>query len=290
MSSQFASRADTREDGYSAARRGEGGKEEGFHAEDNPALMNMIERTQQAQMSQARGDKGLTGDDLTGAAQDKRLWYEVTARGGVDFAIGDVSNAEDGATHLDEVADDDLEALRALRLSQIKQRAQRADQWRALGHGKYTELHSDREFFEEVARHERAVCALYDPNAQLDTSVVHGALGRIAPVHLETKLCCIAADKAPMLCMHVDVERLPVLFLLRDGKMVEHICVDRTFTTEGVAYELADKGFLDSDETIAHRTDKQGQQGKSSVRSNGPAATALAGRVPEGSDDDDDEY
>ncbi|KAG8470151.1 hypothetical protein KFE25_008572 [Diacronema lutheri] len=283
MSSQFASRADTREDGYSAARRGEGGKEEaieGFHAEDNPALMEMIQRTQQAAHATRIGEQGMTEDDLRGTANEKRLYYKVNQRGAVDFAIGDVDTQ-----HVDEVVDDDLEALRALRLAQIKERQQRVEEWKRLGHGTYSELHSDREFFEEVARHARCVVALFDANAQFDASLVHGALSRIAPLHLETKLCCIAAEKAPMLSAHVAIERLPVLFLVRGGKVVDKIPIDRSFTAEGVAYELADKGFLDSDETVAHRT---AQQQASSIRSGQLSNPHRMGASADDDDDDDD--
>lgn len=230
MSSQFGSRAETREDGYSAARRGEGGKEgamEGFHEEDNPALMDMIERTQQAAQATRNGDQAMTEDDLRGKAVEKRLYYQVNSRGAVDVAVGDVETQ-----HLDEVVDDDLEALRAMRLAQIRERQMRLEEWKRLGHGKYTELNSDREFFEEVARHDRCIVALFDANMQFDSSLVHGALGRIAPLHLETMFCCIPADKAPMLSTHVAVDRLPVIFLLRGGKVVDKIPVDRTFTTE----------------------------------------------------------
>lgn len=238
MSSQFASRADTREDGYNAARRGEGGKDDEFHAEDNPALMGMIERTQNAAAAQRNGDKPMTMDDLRGAKQDKRLWYEVDSRGGVGFAIGEVGEAE--TKHVDEVADDELEALRALRLTQMKARAAQEQEWKRLGHGEYTELHGDREFFEEVAKHDRVICALVDANAQLDTSIVHANLGCIAPVHLETKLCFITTEKAPLLSTHVEVEKLPVLFLVRGGKVVEHIPVDRSFTVEVCACAPSD--------------------------------------------------
>jgi hypothetical protein len=321
MSSQFASRADTREDGYGAARRGEGDKDdglEGFHAEDNPALMNMIERTQQAAQATRNGEKGLTTDDLVGSAVEKRMWYQVNSRGGVDFTVGDVDTQ-----HIDEVADDDLEALRTLRLRQIKERQMRVEEWKRLGHGSYAELHSDRDFFEEIARHDRCICALFDANVHFDSSLVHGALGRIAPLHLETKFCCIASEKAPMLSTHVNVDRLPVLFLVRGGKVVDKIPVDRSFTAEvraaaplacarrrraapwsfarsarsrpsaraprllgrvqGVAYELADKGFIDSDETVVHRTNP----GQSIRSGNLTQPHRMGGQA---ADDDDDDY
>lgn len=230
MSSQFPSRAETREDAYGAARRGEGGKEgalEGFHEEDNPALMDIIQRTQQASQAARNGDRGMTEDDLRGSAVEKRLFCRVNQRGAVDLAFGDVETQ-----HLDEVVDDDLEALRSMRLRQIKERQTRIEEWKRLGHGKYSELHSDREFFEEVARHERCIVALFDANAHFDSSLVHAALERIAPLHLETKFCCVSAEKASMLSTHVAIERLPVLFLVRGGKVVDNIPVDRTFTAE----------------------------------------------------------
>lgn len=226
MSSQFPSRAETREDGYNAARRGDVEKDvdEGFYAEENPALMQMIDNAKNA--AEARGQKEKSLDDLRGD-DTKRLWYEVRGRGDVGFAVGDAETK-----HVDEVVDDDLEALRALRLNQIKAQAARQEEWRRKGHGIYSELHSDTEFFEEARKHDRMICALVDENRKVDASLLHGHLQRIAPLHLEAKLCSIAVDKAPLLCTHVELDHIPVLFLMRGGKVVDTFNVDRSFTTE----------------------------------------------------------
>ena len=47
----------------------------------------------------------------------------------------------------------------------------------------------------------------------------------------------------------VTLADLPALLLCRDGKVVDQLVgVDRSFTTEGVAYELGERGLVDFEE------------------------------------------
>jgi hypothetical protein len=60
--------------------------------------------------------------------------------------------------------DDDLEALRERRLQQMKKMAEKRSRWISLGHGEYTEIPSEKDFFSVVKASERVVCHFFREN------------------------------------------------------------------------------------------------------------------------------
>lgn len=65
---------------------------------------------------------------------------------------------------LDRVDDDDLEALRERRLQQMKKMAEKRSRWISLGHGEYTEIPAEKDFFSAVKASDRVVCHFYREN------------------------------------------------------------------------------------------------------------------------------
>lgn len=65
---------------------------------------------------------------------------------------------------LDRLDPDDLEALRERRLQQMKKMAEKRNRWIKLGHGEYTEIQNEKEFFSIVKASERVVCHFYREN------------------------------------------------------------------------------------------------------------------------------
>ncbi|KAK6159247.1 hypothetical protein DH2020_006561 [Rehmannia glutinosa] len=59
---------------------------------------------------------------------------------------------------------DDLEVLRERRLQQMKKMAEKKSRWIALGHGEYSEIPNEKEFFSVVKASERVVCHFYREN------------------------------------------------------------------------------------------------------------------------------
>lgn len=59
---------------------------------------------------------------------------------------------------------DDIEVLRERRLQQMKKMAEKRSRWIALGHGEYTEIPNEKEFFSIVKASERVVCHFYREN------------------------------------------------------------------------------------------------------------------------------
>lgn len=60
--------------------------------------------------------------------------------------------------------EDDLEVLRERRLQQMKKMAEKRKRWMSLGHGEYSEIPSEKDFFTAVKASERVVCHFYREN------------------------------------------------------------------------------------------------------------------------------
>lgn len=65
---------------------------------------------------------------------------------------------------LERLDADDLEALRERRLQEMKKVAEKRSRWISLGHGDYSEIPSEKDFFSVVKASERVVCHFYREN------------------------------------------------------------------------------------------------------------------------------
>ncbi len=122
---------------------------------------------------------------------------------------------------LDALGDDDLASLRRRRLDQLKADAAAKDGWLAAGHGGYTVVTSDKEFFEAV----RGVgCAVaHFSRTSRPCAAMEAALRALAPRHLETKFIGVEAERTPFLAERLKVWMLPTLALLKDGAAVGYL-------------------------------------------------------------------
>lgn len=77
-------------------------------------------------------------------------------------AVEDTIDEEISA--LDRLDLEDLEVLRERRLQQMKKMAEKRRRWMALGHGEYSELLSEKDFFAAVKSSDRLVCHFYREN------------------------------------------------------------------------------------------------------------------------------
>lgn len=59
---------------------------------------------------------------------------------------------------------DDLEVLRERRILQMKKMAEKRSRWISLGHGEYSEIPSEKDFFSAVKASDRVVCHFYREN------------------------------------------------------------------------------------------------------------------------------
>mmetsp|Transcript_29056 Transcript_29056/g.63995 ORF Transcript_29056/g.63995 Transcript_29056/m.63995 type:complete len:278 (+) Transcript_29056:49-882(+) len=163
-------------------------------------------------------DKGIQRADATQIAANATAAEKAAAAKATDRCYAaDLSNDLERQDCTDE-----LEALRQARLRQLKHQAQMNAHWQELGHGRYTEVESERTFFKDVEPHERTVCLLHKDNDM--ENPLHVALLELAKIHMETMFFHLHEEKAHVMLTMLSLSQgLPALLVLRHGKVVEQV-------------------------------------------------------------------
>lgn len=65
---------------------------------------------------------------------------------------------------LENLNDDDIETIRQKRMKDLKKRQEKMKEWVERGHGEYTEVQTEQEFFKEMKGEEKMVCHFYRDN------------------------------------------------------------------------------------------------------------------------------
>ncbi len=65
---------------------------------------------------------------------------------------------------LDNLGDDDIEAIRQKRMRELQVRQEKMKEWAARGHGEYREIFSEQDFFKEMKGEERMICHFFREN------------------------------------------------------------------------------------------------------------------------------
>ncbi|KAE8668128.1 Thioredoxin domain-containing protein 9-like protein [Hibiscus syriacus] len=144
---------------------------------------------------------------------------------------------------LDRLDDDDLEAIRERRLQQMKKMAEKRSRWIGLGHGEYSEIPAEKDFFSIVKASERVVCHFYRENWP--------------------------CKKSPFLAERLKIVVLPTLALIKNAKVDDYVVgfdelggTDE-FSTEDLEDRLAKAQVIFSE---GESSSKPGTQTKRSVR------------------------
>ncbi|XVF01353.1 hypothetical protein REPUB_Repub04eG0080700 [Reevesia pubescens] len=122
---------------------------------------------------------------------------------------------------LDRLDDDDLEALRERRLQQMKKMAEKRSRWIGLGHGEYSEIPAEKDFFSIVKASDRVVCHFYRENWPCKVMDKH--LSILAKQHIETRFVKINAEKSPFLAERLKIVVLPTLALIKNAKVDDYV-------------------------------------------------------------------
>ncbi|CAI0374092.1 unnamed protein product, partial [Linum tenue] len=128
---------------------------------------------------------------------------------------------DDEIAALDKLDEDDLEVLRERRLQQMKKMAEKRRRWISLGHGEYTEIHAEKEFFSVVKASDRVVCHFYRENWPCKVMDKH--LAELAKQHIETRFVKIQAEKSPFLADKLKIVVLPTLALIKKAKVDDYV-------------------------------------------------------------------
>ncbi len=127
---------------------------------------------------------------------------------------------DDELQYYDNLKDDDLEELRRKRLEEMKENHQKAARLRSDGHGSYTELLSEKEFFEQSKKSKHMVCHFYRPSTWR-CQIVDKHLTSIAERYLECRFVKMNIEKSPYLAEKLRILMLPTIMLVNDGR-TEH--------------------------------------------------------------------
>lgn len=122
---------------------------------------------------------------------------------------------------LDRLDEDDLEALRERRLAQMKKMAEKRSRWISLGHGEYSEIPVEKEFFSVVKASERVVCHFYRENWPCKVMDKHMSI--LAKQHIETRFVKIHAEKSPFLTEKLKIVVLPTIALVKNAKVEDYV-------------------------------------------------------------------
>ncbi|KAJ7013421.1 hypothetical protein D5086_002628 [Populus alba] len=122
---------------------------------------------------------------------------------------------------LDRLDLDDIEVLRERRLQQMKKMAEKRSRWISLGHGEYTEIPSEKDFFSVVKASDRVVCHFYRDNWPCKVMDKHMSI--LAKQHVETRFVKIHAEKSPFLAEKLKIVVLPTLALIKNTKVDDYV-------------------------------------------------------------------
>ncbi|KAK6946169.1 Thioredoxin domain [Dillenia turbinata] len=171
---------------------------------------------------------------------------------------------------LDRLDLDDIEALRERRLQQMKKMAEKRSRWISLGHGDFSEIPSEKEFFTAVKASERVVCHFYRENWPCKVMDKH--LSALAKQHIETRFVKLHAEKSPFLAEKLKIVVLPTLALIKNAKVDDYVVgFDQLggtdeFSTEELEERLAKSQVIFYEGESSIGTSRSREQTKRSVR------------------------
>ncbi|XP_016943690.3 thioredoxin domain-containing protein 9 [Drosophila suzukii] len=151
---------------------------------------------------------------------------------------------------LDNLDSDDLKALREQRLREMKDLNNKKQEWLRNGHGTYTELADEKEFFEMSKKSPNIVCHFYRDSTER-CKIVDMHLKILAAKHVEAKFCKVNAEKSPFLTQRLRIKVIPTIALVKDSKTKDFIvgfsdlgnCDD--FATEMLEWRIAHSGAIE---------------------------------------------
>nr|CAD7444514.1 unnamed protein product [Timema bartmani] len=150
---------------------------------------------------------------------------------------------------LDNLDEDGLEELREQRLRDLKKQAQLKQEWLANGHGEYTELPDEKDFFEASKKSTNIVCHFYKSDSARCKIVDHH-LKILSHSHLETRFVKLDVERCPFLTERLRIKIIPTIALISDSKTKDFIvgftdlgnCDD--FSTEILEWRIARSGAI----------------------------------------------
>merc|ERR1712154_668795 len=117
--------------------------------------------------------------------------------------------------NLEKLDEDDLEVLRRRRMDMMKKQQEKKAEWKAAGHGEYSEIPEEKEFFTVTKGSDNCVIHFYrDETFRCKIFDKHFSL--LAKKHVETRFCKINAEKCPFLCDRLKIKVIPTVLCIKN--------------------------------------------------------------------------
>ncbi|XP_063239685.1 thioredoxin domain-containing protein 9 [Bacillus rossius redtenbacheri] len=194
---------------------------------------------------------------------------------------------DDELRKLDRLDEDGMEELRERRLRALKKQAEQRQLWLSAGHGEYSELPEEKEFFEVTKKSANVVCHFYK-NDSPRCKIVDHHLRALARSHVETRFVKLDVERCPFLTGRLRIKVIPTLALVKEGKTKDYV-VGFTdlgnrddFSTETLEWRIAQAGVISYAGSLLEPPDESRRRPADLLGRGGPKKT-IRGR-----DDSDD--
>ena len=163
---------------------------------------------------------------------------------------------------LEKLDEDDLEAIRRRKLGMLKflfefrsihlvifadmmkKMQEKKVEWKSAGHGEYSEIPEEKEFFTVTKGSDNCVIHFYRDET-FRCKIFDKHFSMLAKKHLETRFCKINAEKCPFLCDRLKIKVIPTVLCIKNqqttGQIVGFADLGNTdeFSTEMLEWRLA---------------------------------------------------
>jgi len=187
---------------------------------------------------------------------------------------------------LDNLDINDYEKIRAHRLNELKRMQKQKQDWLAMGHGEYSEIYDEKEFFEVSKKSENIVCLFYKDDSPRCKIVDHH-FKILAKKHIEARFCKLNVERCPFLTERLRIRVIPTIALIVNSKTKDYI-VGFTelgnrddFSTETLQCRLAESGVINYDGDL-----NSSETGKKPFIFGPSKPKTIKGRNSDDSDDD----
>jgi hypothetical protein len=156
---------------------------------------------------------------------------------------------DDEIKQMERLGEDDLEAIKRRRIENMKKSVQQKEEYLKQGHGEYSEIPEEKEFFNITKNSTNVVCHFYRQET-FRCKILDKHLNILAKKHIETKFCKIDAEKCPFLCTRLRIKVIPTIIMIKAsqtrGYVVGFTDLGNTddFSTEMLEWRLAQAEVL----------------------------------------------
>ncbi|VDO38764.1 unnamed protein product [Haemonchus placei] len=123
---------------------------------------------------------------------------------------------------LENMDEDELEIIRRRRLEEMKKMQKAKQEMLSIGHGTYSEVADEKEFFEATKKSKNVVCLFY-LDGNMRCKIVDKHLKILAVKHTGTRFIHVNAEKVPFLVTRLNIRVIPTIAIVKDQQTIDYI-------------------------------------------------------------------